>query len=53
MIHGTIITVAGLVGITGAMGARFTASERAFGPILQEIAKRGLIFVDDGPNPRA
>ena len=43
----------GYVGITGAMGARFTASERAFTPILQETAKRGLIFVDDGANPRS
>jgi uncharacterized protein len=43
----------GYVGITGAMGARFTASEQSFGPILHEIAKRGLIFVDDGSNPRS
>jgi polysaccharide deacetylase 2 family uncharacterized protein YibQ len=43
----------GYVGIAGAMGARFTASERAFAPILQETAKRGLIFFDDGANPRS
>jgi uncharacterized protein len=43
----------GYVGITGAMGARFTASEQAFAPILHETAKRGLIFVDDGANPRS
>jgi len=43
----------GYVGIAGAMGARFTASEQAFAPILREIAKRGLIFVDDGSNPRS
>jgi polysaccharide deacetylase 2 family uncharacterized protein YibQ len=35
------------------MGARFTASEQSFAPILQEIARRGLIFVDDGANPRS
>ena len=35
------------------MGARFTASEQAFAPILRETAKRGLIFVDDGANPRS
>jgi hypothetical protein len=35
------------------MGARFTASEQAFTPILRETAKRGLIFVDDGANPRS
>ncbi len=43
----------GYVGIIGAMGARFTASEQAFAPILRETAKRGLIFVDDGSNPRS
>jgi uncharacterized protein len=43
----------GYVGIVGAMGARFTASEQAFAPILRETAKRGLIFVDDGANPRS
>ena len=43
----------GYVGIAGAMGARFTASETAFAPILHETAKRGLIFVDDGSNARS
>jgi uncharacterized protein len=43
----------GYVGIVGAIGARFTASEQSFAPILGEIAKRGLIYVDDGSNPRS
>ena len=43
----------GYVGITNAMGARFTASEQSFTPVLQEAAKRGLIFVDDGSSPRS
>jgi polysaccharide deacetylase 2 family uncharacterized protein YibQ len=43
----------GYVGIINMMGARFTASEQAFAPVLHEIAKRGLIFVDDGANPRS
>ena len=43
----------GYVGIIGAMGARFTASEPAFSPVLRETAKHGLIFVDDGSNPRS
>ena len=41
------------VGIASFMGARFTASETAMGPILREAAKRGLIFVDDGTSPRS
>jgi uncharacterized protein len=43
----------GYVGIENAMGARFTSSEPSFTPILRETAKRGLIFVDDGSNPRS
>jgi uncharacterized protein len=43
----------GYVGLTNAMGARFTASEQSLGPMLRETAKRGLIFVDDGSNPRS
>jgi polysaccharide deacetylase 2 family uncharacterized protein YibQ len=43
----------GYVGLTSAMGARFTASEGSLGPMLHETAKRGLVFVDDGSNPRS
>jgi polysaccharide deacetylase 2 family uncharacterized protein YibQ len=43
----------GYVGLANTMGARFTASEPSFAPILHETAKRGLIFVDDGSNPRS
>jgi polysaccharide deacetylase 2 family uncharacterized protein YibQ len=43
----------GYVGLAGAMGGRFTASEPSFSPVLRETAKRGLIFVDDGANPRS
>jgi polysaccharide deacetylase 2 family uncharacterized protein YibQ len=43
----------GFVGIANYMGARFTASEQALGPILGETAKRGLIFVDDGSSSRS
>jgi len=45
--------IQGYVGMTNTMGARFTASEDAFSPILHETAKRGLIYVDDGANPRS
>ena len=43
----------GYVGISNQMGARFTASETAFAPIMREISKRGLIYVDDGSSPRS
>ena len=43
----------GYVGIVNVMGNRFTASERALTPVLHEISKRGLIFLDDGVSPRS
>ncbi len=43
----------GYVGIASFMGARFTASEPALAPVLREIGKRGLIYVDDGSSPRS
>ena len=52
-LHWLMSRFQGYVGIASAMGARFTASEQAFAPVLRETAKRGLIFVDDGSNPRS
>ena len=43
----------GYVGVVNYMGARFTASEQALAPVLREVAKRGLVFVDDGSSPRS
>ncbi len=50
---GVMSRLQGYVGIINLMGGRFTASEQAFAPVLHETAKRGLIFVDDGSNPRS
>jgi uncharacterized protein len=52
-LHWVMSRFQGYVGLLNMMGARFTASEDAFAPVLREIAKRGLIFVDDGSNPRS
>ena len=52
-LHWVMSQFQGYVGLTNSMGARFTASETSFTPILHETAKRGLIFVDDGSNPRS
>ena len=52
-LHWVMSQFQGYVGLANSMGARFTASETSFAPILHETAKRGLIFVDDGSNPRS
>lgn len=38
----------GYVGITNLLGARFMSEAANLEPILQETARRGLMFVDDG-----
>lgn len=43
----------GYVGVMNFMGARLTADEAAFAPILNEIGGRGLFFLDDGTSPRS
>jgi polysaccharide deacetylase 2 family uncharacterized protein YibQ len=43
----------GYVGVASLMGSRFTASDQALAPILREVAKRGLIYVDDGSSARS
>jgi hypothetical protein len=52
-LHWLMSRFQGYVGITNDMGARFTASEQSFAPILRETAKRGLVFMDDGSTPRS
>ena len=43
----------GYVGVSTLMGARFTATDQAFAPVLGEIVKRGLIYFDDASSPRS
>lgn len=39
---------AGYVGIENYLGAKFTADTSALSPTLAEIARRGLLYLDDG-----
>ena len=52
-LHWLMSRFEGYVGIAGTMGARFTSSEAALGPVLRDAARRGLIYVDDGASPRS
>jgi polysaccharide deacetylase 2 family uncharacterized protein YibQ len=52
-LYGMMSRFAGYVGIVGYMGQRFTANAKALTPVLHETAKRGLIYVDDGPSARS
>jgi uncharacterized protein len=52
-LHWLMARFQGYVGLIGYMGAKFTASEQMLTPVLQEAAKRGLLYVDDGSSPRS
>jgi len=43
----------GYVGVANFMGGRFSASEASLAPMLREVAKRGLMYLDDGASPRS
>lgn len=43
----------GYVGLANFMGAKFAATEEALVPVLTEIGRRGLLFLDDGAAPRS
>ncbi len=52
-LHWLMSRFQGYVGLISFMGARFTASEQGLSPILRDVAKRGLIYVDDGSSSRS
>jgi polysaccharide deacetylase 2 family uncharacterized protein YibQ len=52
-LHWLMSRFQGYVGVLNFMGARFTSSEPALSPVLREVGKRGLIYVDDGSSPRS
>ena len=43
----------GYVGLISYMGARFLATEPAMAPVVDEAARRGLLFVDGGASNRS
>lgn len=52
-LHWLMSRFQGYVGLIGYMGDKFTASEKALTPVLQDAARRGLLYVDDGTSPRS
>lgn len=43
----------GYAGVGNFLGARFTANKAAVAPVLQDIAARGLFYVEDGASPQS
>jgi polysaccharide deacetylase 2 family uncharacterized protein YibQ len=45
--------VSGYVGLTPMMGSRFTTSQTSLVPVMDELKKRGLMFVDGRASPQS
>jgi len=45
--------VTNYAGVINHMGARFSSSSEALGPMIEEINKRGLMLIDDGSSSRS
>ena len=43
----------GYVGVTNHMGAKFESATDSFVPVLEELKRRGLLYVDDGSTPES
>ncbi len=52
-LHWIMSRFAGYTGITNHMGAKFTAAQDSFLPVLEELKARGLIYLDDGTAARS
>jgi hypothetical protein len=52
-LHWLLGRVTGYVGVVNRMGSRFTASETHVRPVLKELSKRGLLFVDSRSSLRS
>jgi len=52
-LHRTMGRITNYTGVMNYMGARFTAEPEAMTPVIQDIAKRGLLYLDDGTSARS
>lgn len=50
-LHWLMSRVTNYVGVVNYMGARFTGEVDALEPVLAEIGRRGLLYLDDGSSP--
>lgn len=52
-LHWVMARFPGYVGVVNFMGARFASTESALEPVVRDLAKRGLMVVDDGSSGRS
>lgn len=49
----TLARITNYVGVMNYMGARFTSDEAVMSPLMAELGRRGLMFLDDGTSARS
>lgn len=52
-LHWLMSRITNYVGIVNEMGSRFSATPAAMQPVLEEIGRRGLMYLDDGSSSRS
>ncbi|WP_156711253.1 divergent polysaccharide deacetylase family protein [Nitratireductor arenosus] len=52
-LHKVLGRTTNYVGVMNYMGARFTAEEAAFAPVMRDLGARGLLYLDDGSSARS
>lgn len=52
-LHKAMGRITNYTGVMNYMGARFTAEPAAMTPVIEDIAKRGLLYLDDGTSARS
>lgn len=52
-LHWSLSRITNYTGVVNYMGARFTADAQAMAPVMAELGKRGLLYLDDGSSVRS
>jgi polysaccharide deacetylase 2 family uncharacterized protein YibQ len=52
-LHWALSRITNYVGVMNYMGARFVADESAMEPVMKDLARRGLLYLDDGTSARS
>ena len=53
MLHWHMGRFPGYIGLTNFLGGRFMSSQAALATLMQDVADRGLVFLDDGSSPQS
>jgi polysaccharide deacetylase 2 family uncharacterized protein YibQ len=52
-LHWAMARFAGYVGVMNFLGGKFTAQESSLAPVARDVARRGLLWLDDGSSARS